>query len=303
MLVHQRPAGLLVWTPAKLNLFLEVLGKREDGYHEIETLMVTVDLYDRLSFEEDPSGEVSLQCELEQGNARQQAEEKSSLPLGSDNLVLQAAQRLRAFSGTRCGAAIRLRKRIPLAAGLAGGSSDAAATLVGLNRLWGLGLSRDALRRLAAELGSDVAFFLYGPAALCRGRGERVQPIVLPQTLHAVVVCPPRGLSTSDVFRVCQPATEPRSAEALSEALKQGNLANQGNKLLFNRLQTAAEQLCPAVERLRRIFSQLPSWGHQMSGSGSAYFGLFRSRREALRHAAWMRAQSVGRVFVARGSP
>jgi 4-diphosphocytidyl-2-C-methyl-D-erythritol kinase len=303
MLVHQRPGGLLVWAPAKLNLFLEVLGKRDDGYHEIETLMVTVDLYDRLSFEEDPSGEVSLRCDREHGVAERPGDEAPALPLGPDNLILRAAQRLRAASGTNLGATIRLQKRIPLAAGLAGGSSDAAATLVGLSRLWRLRQSRESLEQLAAELGSDVPFFLSGAAALCRGRGERVEPFAWSRTLHFVIACPAVGLATADVYRACQSAVQPRSAKPLVETLKQGDLAGRGNELLFNRLQSAAEQLCPAVERLRHVFSQLPSWGHQMSGSGSAYFGVFRTRREALRHAAWVRSQSVGRVFVARGSP
>lgn len=302
MLVHTRPDSLLVWAPAKLNLFLEVLGKRSDGYHEIETLMVTVSLYDRLSLKEDPSGGISLQCDADQGSAQRLRGDGPRLPAGADNLVFKAAELLRSRTGTSQGVLIRLAKQIPLAAGLGGGSSDAAATLVGLNRLWGLGLSKERLSGLAAELGSDVPFFLDAPAAVCRGRGEHVTPIELPLTPHFVVACPASGLSTADVYHACEAAAAPRSSSELLEALKRGNLTGPGKQLLFNRLQRVAEQLCPAVERLRRLFSGLPTRGHQMSGSGTAYFALFPTRREAMRRAGWLRSQCVGRVFVVRGS-
>src|SRR5947207_4295880 len=129
MFAERRNGAVVVRAPAKVNLFLEVLAKRPDGYHEIATLMVAVSLYDTLEFKEDPTGHVRLQCDL------------PNLSTGPDNLVCRAAEALRRHAGITRGAAIRLTKRIPLAAGLAGGSTDAAATLAGLNQLWMVGLS------------------------------------------------------------------------------------------------------------------------------------------------------------------
>src|SRR5205823_12677755 len=147
------PSAVTVWAPAKVNLFLEVVGKRADGFHELRTLMVTVSLYDTLTFALAPSGPIRLTCPGEQ------------LATGPENLIVRAADHLRRHTGHDDGADVVLTKRIPLAAGLAGGSTDAAATLVGLNRLWGLGLGRDELATMAADLGSDVAFFLDPPSA------------------------------------------------------------------------------------------------------------------------------------------
>src|SRR5438094_7646909 len=139
--------AVVVWAPAKVNLFLEVLAKRTDGYHEIATLMVAVSLYDTLEFKEDTSGEIRLRCD------------HPDLTPGPANLVWRAATLLQQHTGCHRGAQIRLVKRIPLAAGLAGGSTDAAATLAGLNRLWQLGQSSAELADLGAELGSDIPFF------------------------------------------------------------------------------------------------------------------------------------------------
>jgi 4-diphosphocytidyl-2-C-methyl-D-erythritol kinase len=153
MLISHYADSVVVWAPAKVNLYLEVLGKRADGYHEVETLMVAINLYDTLVFREDTSGQFTLRCN------------RQELSTGPENLVTRAAEMLRRHTGCRRGARVRLAKRIPLAAGLAGGSTDAAAALAGLNRLWELGLPDEALAELAAQLGSDVAFFFHTPAA------------------------------------------------------------------------------------------------------------------------------------------
>ena len=171
MQIERQAGALVMQAPAKVNLFLEVLAKRPDGYHDIETLMVAVNLFDTLKFREEPGGDIRLTCN------------HPDLSTGSDNLVIRAAALLKQQTGCEKGARIRLTKRIPLAGGLAGGSSDAAATLVGLNRLWKLGLTRARLTDLAKELGSDVAFFFSAPAAWCTGRGERVTPMRLRRPL------------------------------------------------------------------------------------------------------------------------
>ncbi|MFN0056654.1 MAG: 4-(cytidine 5'-diphospho)-2-C-methyl-D-erythritol kinase, partial [Planctomycetales bacterium] len=172
--MHYRelPTAVTVAAPAKLNLFLKVLGKREDGYHELETLMVSVGLYDTLQLKADPSGKIELACH-DAGTLPPGALPRELPPADGTNLVVRAAQLLRQVTGTQQGARLELIKRIPMAAGLAGGSSDAAAALIGLNRLWRLDLTGRELHELAAQLGSDVPFFLCPtPAAICRGRGE-----------------------------------------------------------------------------------------------------------------------------------
>jgi 4-diphosphocytidyl-2-C-methyl-D-erythritol kinase len=213
------PNTLRVLAPAKVNLFLEVLGKRPDGYHEIATLMMAIDLTDVLDLSPSEDGSLSLTCD------------EPDLSTGPDNLVLKAALRLRAKTGTMSGATIRLTKRIPWAAGLGGGSSDAAATLKGLNELWKLGLSREELSAIGAELGSDVPFFLNGNAAWCTGRGEIIEPVAIGRPLDLVLVKPPEALATAEVYRhVRMPAT-PRSGETLRGALAAGDVEAIGRSM------------------------------------------------------------------------
>jgi 4-diphosphocytidyl-2-C-methyl-D-erythritol kinase len=287
MIVRPIVGGVEVLAPAKLNLFLEILGRRPDGYHEVETLMVAVDLYDTLTFADDPSGRITFHCD------------DPALPTGRDNLVVKAAERLRAESGCPRGAAIELRKAIPAQAGLAGGSSDASATLAALDRLWELQTPPGQLDALAGEIGSDVAFFRYAPAAVCRGRGERVEPVALPRPLHFVLICPPVGLSTADVYRHLSVPERPRPVGPVVEALVSGRPDALGRSL-FNRLQPVAESLAPALARVRDALANLrPSLdGHLMSGSGSAYFGLARDLGAALAAARDLETLGLGRVRV-----
>src|SRR3712207_5523703 len=154
MLFRQDGGVLVVHAPAKLNLFLEILAKRPDGYHELETLMVSIGLYDTLTFADDRSGRIDLRCAWADAQPSDGGAESEGIPVGPDNLVVRAAQLLRDYAGVGRGARIGLVKRIPMAAGLAGGSSDAAATLAGLNRLWQLGLTVGELQGLASRLGS-----------------------------------------------------------------------------------------------------------------------------------------------------
>ena len=296
MIIHRSATGLVVHAPAKLNLFFEVLGKREDGYHEIETLMCPIDLYDTLYFQEDPSGQLELECEKTCPSAGLSGGAPVELPEGRANLVWRAADLLRRRAGGRAGAVLRLVKRIPTQAGLGGGSSDAAAALAAGNLGWGLRWSQAELAAAAAELGSDVAFFLAGGAAVCRGRGERVERVEVTGALHFAVVCPPAGLSTAAVYDVCRPAAEPKALRPLGDALGRGDMCQLG-RLLFNRLQPAAESLSPWIARLRREFERTDCLGHGMTGSGTSYFGLCRHARHARRIARRLAANGVGSVF------
>jgi 4-diphosphocytidyl-2-C-methyl-D-erythritol kinase len=292
MIVRSIAGGVEVLAPAKLNLFLEVLARRSDGYHEIESLMVAVSLYDSITFTEEPSGEISLRCD------------EPTLPVGTDNLVVIAAERLKASAQSVRGARIVLNKAIPIQAGLAGGSSDAAATLAALDRLWELETPPDRLQALAEEIGSDVAFFTHAPAAICRGRGERVEPVPLKQSYHFVLVCPPVGMSTSDVYRQVVPPEQPRSIGPILEALVHGNLAEMGRNL-FNRLQPVAEALRPELIRVKDALASLGPLldGSMMSGSGSAYFGLCRDSDAARRAADLLEPLGLGWVRVVNCGP
>ena len=171
MHLYASGVGVVVQAPAKLNLFFEVLGKREDGYHEVETLVTPIDLYDTLYVAPEEGERVSFSCHRVCGLWGADGTWADHLPDGADNLVVRAVELLRRRAGVRTGARLHLVKRIPTAAGLGGGSSDAAAALVGANAVWRLGWSWQDLAHVGAELGSDVPlFFAQGPA-ICRGRG------------------------------------------------------------------------------------------------------------------------------------
>jgi 4-diphosphocytidyl-2-C-methyl-D-erythritol kinase len=299
MHVHRSAAGLAVHAPAKLNLFFEVLAKRQDGYHEIETLMCPIDLYDTLHFQEDAAGQITLKCERVLPACSSSGCGLEEVPDGPENLVVRAVELLRRKSGCSRGAKLRLVKRVPAAAGLGGGSSDAAAALLIANEGWQLGYSREELVRWAAELGSDVPFFLVGGPAVCQGRGEHITPIEGIEQLHFVVVRPPEGLSTASVYRACRPAEQPQSVWSFVEALRKGNWDQVGRGLL-NRLQPAAEALSPWMEQLRKEFAEQDFLGHGMSGSGTSYFGLCRHARHARRCARRFQDRGLGAVFVVR---
>ncbi len=307
MQIHREAVEIVIHTPAKLNLFFEVLGKRSDGYHEIETLMCPIGWYDTLCFAETAGEDLELECQC--GSAAGYARPASGcpghgsgfeeVPRDGKNLVLQAVDLVRQRTGRKQGARLRLIKRIPAAAGLGGGSSDAAAALVAANLGWRLGLSLPALALMAAELGSDVPFFLNCGPAVCRGRGERIEPTPRLGLMNFVVVRPPEGLATAAVYGVCRPPASPRPLQPLLDALRQGN-ARQAGSLLFNRLQAAAEQLSPWIGRLGRLLAGEDCLGHGMSGSGTAYFGLFRSALQARRVARRLLARGIGCVVAVR---
>lgn len=284
--------GVEVLAPAKLNLFLEVLGRRPDGYHEIETLMVSVDLHDRLTLADEPSGRIELRAD------------DPSLPTGPENLVVRAAEALRAMAGVDRGARIALEKAIPMQAGLGGGSSDAAVTLRALDQLWGLRTPPARLAELAGALGSDVPFFLGNGAAVCRGRGERVEPIEPCPSYYFVLVSPPRGVRTADVYDRLTPPERPRPIGPALAAFRSGDALALGPEL-FNRLGTEAEALAPDLVRVREALDHRgPALaGSLMSGSGSAYFGLGRDRDAAVRAARHLETLGLGSVRVVTCGP
>ncbi|MBI1904444.1 MAG: 4-(cytidine 5'-diphospho)-2-C-methyl-D-erythritol kinase [Planctomycetia bacterium] len=288
-----------VWAPAKLNLFLEVLGPREDGFHEIETLMCPVTLYDTLFFRptEGSSGQedISLTCDWAEPSPTRSPGER--VPTDATNTALRAVLLLRERAGVKRGAAMRLVKRIPTTAGLGGGSSDAAAALLAANVAWGLNYPLRVLAPIAAEIGSDAPFFLTCRPALCTGRGERVRPLSGLGGWHFVVVKPPQGLATADVYRHCRVPSSPRSAGPLVEALRRGDL-REVKRNVYNRLEEAAGRLTTWIGQARRRFEGLGFAAHQMSGSGTSYFGVCKSARQARRLGALIRSRVQGKTFV-----
>lgn len=306
-------SGSLIEThaPAKLNLFLEVLSRREDGFHEIETIMTAISIFDTLYFSTNSERQIRLTCQWACGLQARQFSQRSihgqsalgELPSETDNIVFRAIERLRQRAGEPLGASVHLVKRIPAAAGLGGASSDAAAALIAANAAWKLGYSIEQLAEVAAELGSDVPFFLgaffrKGGAAVCRGRGERIEPMAQMPKLHFVVARPPAGLSTFEVYRQCRVADRPQPIDPMLAALHVGRPAPIAQRL-HNRLQQPAAALSPWIENLQREFNRFDLLGHQMSGSGSSYFGICRHARHARRVAARLRSRKLGAVFSA----
>lgn len=309
--MHVRVQDSVLWlhAPAKINLFLEVLGRRDDGFHELETVMAAVSIFDTLSFSATSNGRIDFACHWASGIEAQRLSRGAvvgsaweALPEGTDNIVVKALERLRYHVGSRQGAVVRLFKRIPAAAGLGGASSDAAAALLAANRAWQLNWPLPRLRQVAAEIGSDVPFFLHGGTAVCRGRGERIEPVRRFPTLSLVIVRPPIGLSTPAVFRQCRPPTDPLSS---AELLAAGQSGNHGrlSAAVFNRLRPAAESLSPWVGRLRDAFAGCGAIAHEMTGSGSCYFAVCRNHRHAGVLARRLRAMRLGAVYRATTLP
>ena len=300
MHIRRIAAGWEIWAPAKLNLFLEILRKREDGFHELQTLMCPIDVFDTLRLEDRPAtaaDPATIHCEV--GSAASLAT-GPAVPADRTNTVVRALEALRQKAGVQRGATVSLFKRIPAQAGLGGGSSDAAAALVAANLAWNLGYSREQLMEVAAGVGSDVPFFLARGWAWCRGRGEIVEPVPPMPRLHVVVAHPGVGLSTPAVYAACTPAEAagqpPRSANRLFDSLKAGRYAARSQHL-HNRLQPPAQQLVPQVGQLAADFDRLGLVAHQMSGSGTAYFGICRHARHARHAAARLRSRGWKTVF------
>ncbi|MHC4885208.1 MAG: 4-(cytidine 5'-diphospho)-2-C-methyl-D-erythritol kinase [Planctomycetota bacterium] len=251
-----------VRAPAKINLFLEVMGKRNDGFHEIESVFQEIDLADELSVTLRTDGEVRLACD------------HPDLPCGEENLVVRAGRLLQREAGCGLGADIHLTKRIPMGGGLGGGSSDAAATLSTLDRLWGCGLSFDVLLALAAELGSDVPFFLYGGTCVCRGRGEMITRVAPLPPVEMLLILPEWGVSTPEAYRAL--AGEPLGSNPVEGFLKTLEVGAPTEWLgcLFNRFEEAVFRLEPREGELFRRLQLLDFSALRMSGSGSTIFGV-----------------------------
>jgi 4-diphosphocytidyl-2-C-methyl-D-erythritol kinase len=248
--------------------------------------MASVSIYDHLRFAPRADSRICLTVDLPQRGSL--PSETDAIPTNQSNLVQRSLELVRTLAQDELGSDscstgidVHLRKNIPSAAGLGGASSDAAATLIAANRIWGLRWPLTKLAGIAAQLGSDIPFFLTGGTALCRGRGEIVQTLRVPTGLAIVIAKPTESLSTARVFRKVQLPGRPRKSANLAQSVRLGRPQAIG-KLMFNRLQQFAEPLTCQIATLRREFNRLCCLGHQMSGSGSSYFGVFANARVAL---------------------
>jgi 4-diphosphocytidyl-2-C-methyl-D-erythritol kinase len=259
--------------PAKLNLFLHVVGRRADGYHLLQTAFRLIDLCDWLRFAPRQHGEISL------------ARAIPGVP-ADENLVLRAARLLQKEGAVRTGVEIDLEKNIPLGGGLGGGSSDCATTLAALNRLWGLGLPRERLAELGLTLGADVPFFLFGQNAFAEGIGERLAPLALPQAWYLLLV-PPVAVPTRAIFAA--PELTRNSKTIKISGFSAGFGRNDLESVVCRRHPEVARHL----EWLRRFGDA------RMSGSGACVFAEFAAEREARSVHSRMPADMRG--FVVRG--
>lgn len=253
---------LMEKAPAKINLALDVLFKRPDGYHEVEMVMTTVDLADRIELTEIGNSEIRI------------VSHNRFVPDDNRNLAYQAASLLKERYRINKGVSIAIEKNIPVAAGLAGGSSDAAATLRGLNRLWNLGLSLDELAELGAEIGSDVSFCVYGGTALAKGRGEKITHLPVPPKCWVILAKPTIGVSTADVYKrlKLENVSHP-NVLAMISAINHNDY-DQLCSNLGNMLEQVTLPLYPEVANIKEQMKTFGADAVLMSGSGPTVFGL-----------------------------
>ncbi|RIO13025.1 4-(cytidine 5'-diphospho)-2-C-methyl-D-erythritol kinase [Mammaliicoccus sciuri] len=255
--------------PAKINLTLDTLYKREDGYHEVEMIMTTIDLNDRLTFECRDDGEIIIDVE------------HNFVPSDHRNLAYKAAKLMQDRYNIEKGVKISLEKSIPISAGLAGGSSDAAATFRGLNELWGINESLETLSELASEIGSDISFCIYGKTALCQGRGEKITHLPKPPSAWVVIAKPDIGVSTPEIYGALDLENkEEVQTQACLKAIENNDYATMCQSL-GNSLEKVTMQLYPEVEKLRNTMSNTGVDAALMSGSGPTIYGFVQKERQA----------------------
>jgi len=280
-----------ILAPAKINLSLRILGKRPDGFHEIESLVQKVDLFDRITFTNASDNRISLVCS------------DPDIPGDENNLAHRAAVILAEAAGVRDrGVRIELEKNIPSGAGLGGGSSDAAAVLMGLSSFWDFSPNTGFLADLGAQLGSDVPLFLYPSPAIIKGRGEIVLPLTARLSGYFVIIYPgfsvPSQWAYSN-FRLTKTADKYRIS-ALSKAEGGELLPDDWSSLLVNDLEAAVIQKYPEIAKAKEALLEAGARAALMSGSGSAVFGLFDERETAHRAAGIMSVSGGYRIITAK---
>ena len=262
--------------PAKINLFLEVVDKRIDDYHNIRTIFHKIGLFDELTLEEADEGiELTI--------------EGASLLAGHENIVYRAAEGFKNYTNIKKGVRIHLKKNIPVAAGLGGGSSDAASALLGLARFWGVNISFDELLMMARDLGADVPFFLSGPAALGLGKGDELYPLN-PIEMQLLIVNPCLAFSTASIYKRYDSLKETKmlltkyEKDIKIKRFIQGNITVENiGGFLYNDLEAVVIDDYPVIRGLKEALIRQGAAGSLMSGSGSTVFGVFLNEKEAVK--------------------
>ena len=274
---------------AKINLTLDVTGKREDGYHLLETIMQTVALYDDIYMKKLEKPEIRLKTNL------------PWLPVDERNLAYRAAQLMLETFGIKGGVFIKIDKRIPVAAGLAGGSTDCAAVLVGMNRLFSLGLSEERLEELAGTMGSDIPYCVRRGTVLCEGVGEKMTNVAVPcPQCYVVLAKLPVSVSTVSVYKGLKwdQVEEHPDTEGMIAAMAEGDVDKMGS-LLCNVLETVTIEMHPKIAEIKKRLMELGAAGALMSGSGPTVFGLFSDRGQARQAAAQVKQEFALKEAVA----
>jgi 4-diphosphocytidyl-2-C-methyl-D-erythritol kinase len=275
---------------AKINWGLQILGKRADGYHEIRTTLQTISLHDDLYFERRQDGEISLSCD------------DPEIPAGADNLIVRAAHALQESYSIDDGALVRLHKRIPTKAGLGGASSNAAVTLLALNKLWNLAAGRSDLVKIAARLGADVPFFLHGGCALATGIGTSITELPDEETRPVILIYPRASVSTADAYQAfnSDALTSNNSIPILS-----GSLADVGfqefktssSRELQNDFETVIFDMEPEIQRVKSALLRAGAQAALLAGSGSTVFGIFSNQQARQRALNEIQLETGWRVF------
>lgn len=261
---------MLIKANAKINLALDVLGERPNGYHDVKMIMQSVDLYDELNIEKTGDSSIIITCE------------NNELECNESNLIYKAAKRIMEYVGREDGVRIELTKNIPIAAGMAGGSTDAAATLVGLNQLFNYGLSNEELREIGVKLGADIPFCIEGGTYLSEGIGEILTPIEPAPDCYLVIAKPDISVSTKFVYDnlTLDEHTPHPDVDAMLDAIKAGNLMDVCSNL-GNILELVTVDAYPVIADIKRILLEEGAINSLMSGSGPTVFGIFDSKDKA----------------------
>lgn len=254
----------------KINLGLDVIRKRPDGYHDLDMIMQMVDVYDDVIIEKKAGEEIVVKADA------------AVLSNGKDNLAYMAAKMLFDEFGIKSGVEITIHKRIPIAGGMAGGSSDCATTLIGINEMFNLGLSKQQLMERGVKLGADVPYCVLGGTAIARGIGEVLTPLPTPPQCHVIIAKPPISVSTAYVYGHIRPdeITKRPDIEQMTLAIKEQNL-NKLSDLLYNVMEEVTVSEYPVIEKLKSIMLENGALNSIMSGSGPTVFGLFDDREKA----------------------
>lgn len=273
-------------SPGKINLRLDVFGKRSDGYHDVRMLNSTINLYDDIEINLTEKG-IAVECEND-----------ANVPSGEDNIVFKACKEIMAYSNKNVGLHVKIKKNIPSAAGLGGGSSNAATVILGLNQLLKIQLSKEKLMKIGLRFGSDIPFFLFGSPAIATGIGENLTKIKRLPKMPFVVVSPNVGVSTQSVYEKYEP--DGRRLDSAEDLPKEFATKKAVIKCMNNDLETVTAKQLPLIDELKELLVKNGALGSQMTGSGPTVFGIFSDKEQAEKASKKIDVTGQGqwRVFV-----